>query len=106
MEVELGGSVLTRQASSGQADQLREDKVGCTKRSQVTSLSLQILIFNTGLTAGGEEAWLPEWPLFSTVTLMLLVWPMKVKGCRAPLTWTLLVTMLIGDWRSAPQLGN
>lgn len=49
---------------------------------------------------------LPECPLFSTVMLIELVWPMKSKGGRALLTWTLLVTILIGDWRNPPQLGN
>lgn len=38
--------------------------------------------------------------------LILFVWPMKLKGGRALLTWTLLVTILIGDWRNPPQLGN
>ena len=38
--------------------------------------------------------------------LIVLVWPMKLKGGRALLTCTLVETMLIGDWRSPPQLGN
>lgn len=49
---------------------------------------------------------LPECPLFSAVMLFVLVWPMKLKGGRALLTCTLLVTMLMGDWRNPPQLGN
>lgn len=49
---------------------------------------------------------LPECPLFSTVMLIVSVWPMKLKGDRAMSMWTLLVTMLIGDWRNPPHLGN
>lgn len=38
--------------------------------------------------------------------LIVSVWPMKLKGDRAMSMWTLLVTMLIGDWRNPPHLGN
>lgn len=31
---------------------------------------------------------------------------MKLKGDRAMSMWTLLVTMLIGDWRNPPHFGN
>lgn len=31
---------------------------------------------------------------------------MKLKGGSSLLTWTLLVTILMGDWRRPPQLGN
>lgn len=38
--------------------------------------------------------------------LIVSVWPMKLKGDRAMSMWTLLVTMLIGDWRNPPHFGN
>lgn len=56
----------------------------------------------------GRFSWfpLPECPLFSTVTLIMLVWPINWRGGRALLTCTFLVTILIGDWRNPPQRGN
>ena len=47
-----------------------------------------------------------ECPRFSTVILILLSCPLKSNGCKAVLTCTWLVTMLMGDCRNPPQFGN